>query len=154
MLLDEARAKLAKTEAELVAALVGQTPAPVGWDPAHFRATAAVLARKRARSALRACPRRFDLVRIYWRLLNLTSLLLAPIYTPAKPSFLNSVPVCAPIQPAAPSDRFVAELFPDGVNSSVQGALLCPTVLVKQAVLHRASADQAGCAHAEQPNRE
>jgi len=52
----DARAGLAARQAELLRALLGETPAPAGFDADRVRATAGVLARKRARAAARAWP--------------------------------------------------------------------------------------------------
>jgi hypothetical protein len=51
-----ARERLAAQQAALVRALVDGGPPPVGFDPARLRATAAALARKRAREVARAWP--------------------------------------------------------------------------------------------------
>jgi hypothetical protein len=50
------RERLAAVQAALVRALVGGGPLPGGFDPDRVRATAAALARKRAREVARAWP--------------------------------------------------------------------------------------------------
>jgi len=50
------RERLAAGQAALVRALVGGGPVPGGFDPDRVRATAAALARKRAREVARAWP--------------------------------------------------------------------------------------------------
>ena len=50
------RERLAAEQAALVRALVGGGPVPGGFDPGRVRATAAALARKRAREVARAWP--------------------------------------------------------------------------------------------------
>ena len=53
---DDARARLAARQAELVAALVGQGAAPPGFDAQRVQSAATALAIKRLRGVLRAWP--------------------------------------------------------------------------------------------------
>jgi hypothetical protein len=53
---DEARARLAARQAELIWSLVGLGAAPVGFDVDRVQAAAQALAMKRRRAALRAWP--------------------------------------------------------------------------------------------------
>lgn len=92
--------ELARRQAELVSALVGEAPPPPGFDAARLRAAAARLQAKRAHAIARAWPR---LARA-----------LGPSFAPAVERHLRSVPSAPPSGPLGDGRALARALAAEG----------------------------------------